>query len=100
MEVKTDETTQAVIVFNTGYLTVSGRNSDTSQKPVGTEWDIYPIRNGKVSDKYIAYSYDTPANFTLPAGKYRINASYGGKVYTMDAVVKRDQKNNVVVPFN
>ena len=98
VEVKTDETTQAVIVFNTGYLMVSGRIG--AKSTAAEEWDIYPIRNGKVSDKYIAYSYDTPANFTLPAGKYRINASYGGKVYTMDAVVKRDQKSNVVVPFN
>ncbi|MDQ7017887.1 MAG: VWA domain-containing protein [Robiginitomaculum sp.] len=100
VEIKTDETTQTIIIFNTGYLTVSGRNNKTSQKPVGKEWDIYPIRNGEVSDKYIAYTYNTPANFTLPAGKYRIKGIYGKAVTVKDVEVKTDETTQTIVTFN
>ncbi|PHS25343.1 MAG: hypothetical protein COA85_07080 [Robiginitomaculum sp.] len=100
VEVKTNETTKTIIIFNTGYLTVSGRAGSQSQKSVGKEWDIYPILNGRVSDKFIAYTYNTPAYFTLPAGKYRIKAFYGNKAYTKDVLVKINEKNEVVMQFD
>ncbi len=100
VEVKTDETTKAVIIFNTGTLVVSGRTGEDSQKPVGKEWDIYPFVDGEVSDKYLAYSYDVPASFTLPAGKYRILAKYGDKKYTKDVIIKADEENSVVMQFD
>ncbi len=100
VEIKTGETTKAVIIFNTGTLEVSGLAGQSSQKPVGKEWDIYPIIDGVVSKKYIGFSYRIPGKFILPTGQYRIKAIYGKAIVYKDVAIKADETTKAVIIFN
>ncbi|MBL4618429.1 MAG: VWA domain-containing protein [Robiginitomaculum sp.] len=100
VEVKDDGVTEEIILFGTGTLLVRGRTGPNSQVAVGKEWNIFAIVNGKVSDKYLTYSYSSPAKFELPAGKYRIKGMYGKATIFEDVEVKADETNEVTVVFD
>jgi len=70
-EIKADD-----LILDAGVVTLRSRLSTDSQIQKGVRWSVYSIKADGNKD-IIASQHGATVSFTLPTGKYQVQASYG-----------------------
>jgi Ca-activated chloride channel family protein len=101
VEVKAGGTTEKVVVLGAGRVKLSALAVEGAE-PIGSDlgWDVYGAADSEGNRPKVGFSYDPQPLFSLPAGKYLAQVSWGAAVVKKDIEVAAGKLSEIPIVLN